>query len=71
MYPVLNFTIKHKHFVPAGSFVLITLFGCYGAWRTGHADVAAVCVVAAFVGAILIKLLVEVLELLADMLLPK
>jgi hypothetical protein len=71
MYPVLNFTIKHKRFVPAGSFVLIALFGCYGAWRTGHADVAAAGAVVAFVGAVLAKLLVEVLELLADMLLPK
>lgn len=71
MYPVLNIVIRRKRLIPAGCFLLALLAGFYVAWRTGFPDFAVAGLILALVGAVTAKLLVEVLELLADMLLPK
>lgn len=71
MYPVLNVVIRRKWLLPAGCFLLALLSGVYVAWRTDVPDFAVAGLVLGLAGAGAAKLLVEVLDLLADMLLPK
>ncbi len=70
-YPFLRAVLAHRTVTPVAAFLLVLLCGLYAAWRAAMPDLAVVGLVLGFVAAATAKLLVEVLELLADMLLPK
>lgn len=70
-YPFLRAVLAHRAAMPAAAFLLFLAGGLYAGWRAALPDLAVAGLVLGLAAAAAARLLVEVLELLADMLLPK
>ncbi|GAA4333031.1 hypothetical protein GCM10023144_23800 [Pigmentiphaga soli] len=70
-YPVIRALLARKRRIPPAGGIAAVLLGCWLGWRTGFAELYPIAVLLGAAAYFALKVAVEVVELVADTLMPR